>query len=313
MSGSIQNRIADLTRSAARVLSTTFVALAACMPRSEHKREPSVPPCAAPEPTSSPPPSLLRDEAIIRRQVTISSAGVAASFRDDVVLAAVDDLDAVFVCRLDLFSHLKAGDKVTLWMRSGQLIAAEVRLRGHKPIIAALYDGPLAPGGFYDEHGKSLRSALRSRPVHLARITSRFGERFDAFTGERSFHHGIDYGVPVGTPVLAVGDGRVKATGSAPGSGNNIVIAHADGYESLYLHLSRIDVRRGDIVHMSDVIGASGNTGRSTGPHLHYELHLAGLPLDPLATLPASTIALGPRAAKAHAAFIKQLEAIHDR
>ena len=121
------------------------------------------------------------------------------------------------------------------------------------------------------------------------------------------------YGVPVGTPVLAVGDGRVKEAGSSRASGNYIKLAHRDGYESLYLHLSRLNVKSGDIVHMNDVVGLSGNTGRSTGPHLHYELHLAGIPLDPLATMPASTIALGPRALRDHVAFFKQLEAIDDR
>jgi hypothetical protein len=306
--------VAELARSAAHALYATFFVTAACTPKPEHRRDVSTPPCAVPD-ASSPPlvPMEAEDVPVLRRDVTIAHDGIARSMRDDVVLGVLDELDAAFVCRIDLFSHLKAGDEVTVWTQGGHLVAAEVRLHGRKPLRAILYDGALAPRGFYDEHGKSLRSALRSRPVHLARITSHFGERFDAFTGERAFHHGIDYGVPVGTPVLAVGDGRVKEAGSSRASGNYIKLAHRDGYESLYLHLSRLNVKSGDIVHMNDVVGLSGNTGRSTGPHLHYELHLAGIPLDPLATMPASTVALGPRALRDHVAFFNQLEAIDDR
>jgi murein DD-endopeptidase MepM/ murein hydrolase activator NlpD len=193
------------------------------------------------------------------------------------------------------------------------LVAAALPL-GARSLVVASYDGVLAPHGFYDAAGRSMQSNLRARPVHLRRITSRFGERFDG-NGGREVHHGIDYGVPVGTPVLAVGNGRVSKMSSSRSSGNFIELTHAGGYASLYLHLLGFgeQLHVGRVVAQGDVIAFSGNTGHSTGPHLHYELHLDGTALDPLATLAPPSTTLGPMARREHLAFLNQLEAMHDR
>jgi len=117
------------------------------------------------------------------------------------------------------------------------------------------------------------------------RLTSPFGYRADPFTGVRTFHTGIDLAAPTGTPVKVTLDGRVVATGFTPVYGNYIIISHDDGYQSLYAHLSSIGVRRGQSVAQSAVIGRVGNTGYSTGSHLHFSVYKNGRMIDPLSVL----------------------------
>lgn len=107
----------------------------------------------------------------------------------------------------------------------------------------------------------------------LIRLASGYGYRTDPFTKKRRFHYGIDFTAKKGVPVYATGNGVVKrADNRSAGHGNHIRIDHGFGYVSLYAHLSKYNVRRGQKVKRGDIIGYVGNTGRSTGPHLHYEI-----------------------------------------
>lgn len=107
--------------------------------------------------------------------------------------------------------------------------------------------------------------------VSRAVVTSAFGARVDPITGEPAGHNGIDFGVPVGTPVFAVGPGVVHSTFNEAGGGNVIFVDVDNGIRAAYLHLSSFNTAPGRRVSGGDVIGFSGNTGRSTGPHLHFE------------------------------------------
>ena len=111
-------------------------------------------------------------------------------------------------------------------------------------------------------------------------LTSGFGYRRDPFTKEMHFHRGVDLAAAVGTPVRAALDGRVVVVGSDPVLGNYILIRHQISYSSLYGHLSQIWVTRGDTVTRGQRIGAVGNTGKSTGPHLHFEIRRRGVPVN---------------------------------
>ena len=114
-------------------------------------------------------------------------------------------------------------------------------------------------------------------------MASGFGYRSDPFTKVRKFHAGMDFSARTGTPIYATGDGVVtRADNTASGYGNHIVINHGYGYETLYAHLSAYKVRRGQRVKRGDVIGLIGSTGRSEAPHLHYEVHKGGKPVNPL-------------------------------
>lgn len=118
-------------------------------------------------------------------------------------------------------------------------------------------------------------------PVEKVRVTSNYGMRNDPFTGEPKRHRGIDFAGKIGTELMAVAPGRVISAGERVGYGTTVEIDHGLGFTTLYAHLSQITVSRGDWVRPGTVIGLGGSSGRSTGPHLHYEIRYKGVPFDP--------------------------------
>lgn len=205
------------------------------------------------------------------------------------------DVAEVFSWDIDFYSDLHPGDTFRLLVEKhfadgklvayGPIEAAEFVTLG-VPHRAFLHRGPATPGGaselaYYDVNGQSLRKQLLKSPLKYAHVTSSFGWRRHPVLGYSRAHDGIDYGVPPGTPVWAVSDGRVLRAGWFGGYGKMIEIRHANGYVSLYGHLSQILVRAGAHVTQKEVVGLSGSTGMSTGPHLHYGLTLTGTPVDP--------------------------------
>jgi murein DD-endopeptidase MepM/ murein hydrolase activator NlpD len=118
-----------------------------------------------------------------------------------------------------------------------------------------------------------------------ARVSSAYGPRTHPVSGERHEHSGIDFAAPAGSPVRAAGTGTVAFAGPKGGYGNLVVIRHPDGAETYYAHQRDLAVRTGQAVRAGDVIGTVGSTGRSTGPHLHFELRRAGRPVDPRSAL----------------------------
>lgn len=119
-------------------------------------------------------------------------------------------------------------------------------------------------------------------PVSSVRLTSRYGNRVHPVTGRRSSHAGVDLAVPTGTPVAATSDGQVKVAGWAGNYGVLVVIEHGDGVQTHYGHLSSVAVEAGQSVAKGQVIGRSGSTGRTTGPHVHYEVRIDGRPVNPI-------------------------------
>ena len=134
----------------------------------------------------------------------------------------------------------------------------------------------------------SIRDALVERghglraPVEGGVITSELGFRIHPVSGDAHHHDGVDFAAPIGTEVGAVGAGRVTFAGERGGYGNTVIVEHADGMTSLYAHLSEIDVVDGELVEPGQRVGAVGNTGVSTGPHLHLEVRQDHEPIDPL-------------------------------
>lgn len=117
----------------------------------------------------------------------------------------------------------------------------------------------------------------------LNRVSSGFGYRIDPVYKDRRLHPGLDFTAPIGTPIYATADGVIKDAGfNTGGYGNRVVINHGFGYETLYAHMVRIKARVGARVKRGEVIGYVGSTGKSTGPHLHYEVHKNGTQLDPI-------------------------------
>ncbi|MCP5077547.1 MAG: peptidoglycan DD-metalloendopeptidase family protein [Psychromonas sp.] len=137
-------------------------------------------------------------------------------------------------------------------------------------------------GRYYDEDGLGLGKAYRRSPLDgRNRISSGFNpRRLHPITKRIRPHNGTDFAVRTGTEVYSIGDGIVKRAGYHPAAGNYIVIKHGRKYTTRYLHLSKIFVRKGQCIKMGRLIGKSGNSGRSTGPHLHYEFHIYNKPVN---------------------------------
>lgn len=118
--------------------------------------------------------------------------------------------------------------------------------------------------------------------ANLKQMASGYGRRTDPIYGTAKMHEGMDFACDIGTPVYATGNGKVTAAGWHSGYGNQIEINHGYGYTTRYAHLSKIIVNQGQEVHRGDLIGYSGNTGKSTGPHVHYEVRLRNVPQNPV-------------------------------
>lgn len=136
------------------------------------------------------------------------------------------------------------------------------------------------------EKEKLLAAIPAIQPVkneNLKQMASGYGYRSDPFTKVRKFHAGMDFSAKSGTPIFATGDGIVnRADNNASGYGNHIVIRHGFGYETLYAHLSKYKVKKGQKVKRGDIIGYIGSSGRSEAPHLHYEVHKNGEVVNPI-------------------------------
>lgn len=140
--------------------------------------------------------------------------------------------------------------------------------------------------GFIKNKEQLLASTPAIQPVSnkdLNRVASGFGYRIDPVYKTVKFHAGLDFAAPQGTPIYATANGTIKTAGNlGNGYGNHVIINHGYGYETLYGHMFRINVRNGKYVKRGEILGYVGSTGKSTGPHLHYEVHKNGRPIDPV-------------------------------
>lgn len=175
-------------------------------------------------------------------------------------------------------------DEEGRFAKDGDIIYGALTLSGVKKQIYR-YVHSDGTAGYYNEKGESVRKALLRTPIDGARLTSGFGERKHPILGYSAAHKGADFGAPQGTPVQAAGDGTVEQVGWHGAYGKYIRIRHNAEYATAYAHLSRFasGLSQGDRVHQGQVIGYVGTTGRSTGPHLHYEVIRRGTQINPLA------------------------------
>lgn len=134
---------------------------------------------------------------------------------------------------------------------------------------------------------------LAGNPVHSGYLSSTFGTRIDPFHGTLAFHKGIDFAGPEGADIVATGAGIVVLAGEQTGYGDMVEISHGDGISTVYAHASKVYVRVGDIVREGQPLARLGSTGRSTGPHVHYEVRRNGVPIDPATYLAAEQARAG--------------------
>lgn len=193
-------------------------------------------------------------------------------------------LAQIFGYDLDFYTDPRKGDtfRVVLEKKKyangktagyGKVLAAEYDNAGHK-YQALLFHDPAGQPAYYNADGKSLQKLFLHSPLKFgAHVTSHFSAaRFHPILKTVRAHLGTDYAAPIGTPVQSIGGGRVILAGRKSGEGNMVQLAHASGYETMYLHLSRVFVTAGERVEIGKTIGLVGSTGLSTGPHLDFRI-----------------------------------------
>jgi murein DD-endopeptidase MepM/ murein hydrolase activator NlpD len=165
----------------------------------------------------------------------------------------------------------------------GDILVAQYASAGRSVLTSVAFGDDGGRREYYDASGRSVRKMFLRAPLDFTRITSGFSHaRHHPILGGLRPHLAVDYGAPVGTPVRAVADGVVTQAGWDGGFGLTITLRHARGYETMYNHLSKMDVRRGQRVRQRQIIGRVGTTGLSTGPHLDYRVRKAGVFVNPL-------------------------------
>ncbi len=233
----------------------------------------------------------------------VANTRLASGVINSSLFAATDDarlpdsiatqVAEIFSGDIDFHRALRKGDRFSVVyetlegdgepMRAGRVLSAEFVNAG-KPFQAMWFKDPVAPGkgGYYTLAGESLRRAFLASPLEFSRVTSGFKMRFHPILQTWRAHLGVDYAAATGTPVRSVGDGTVDFAGVQGGFGNVVMVKHRNNQTTVYAHLSRINVKKGQNVSQGQNIGAVGATGWATGPHLHFEFRVNGVHHDPL-------------------------------
>ena len=161
-------------------------------------------------------------------------------------------------------------------VETGEILFANLKLSGQDNSL--YYFDKVGSEGHYDKNGKSVKKALMKTPINGARLSSPFGMRKHPIDGFNKMHKGTDFAAPMGTPIMASGDGVIKKAGWCGGGGNCVKIKHNTTYQTIYAHMSKFarGIKTGVRVKQGQTIGYVGSTGKSTGPHLHYEVIVNG-------------------------------------
>lgn len=244
----------------------------------------------------------------------IQSSLFAATDESRIPDAIAIQVAEIFSSDIDFHRALRKGDRFSIVyetlegdgepLRSGRVLSTEFVNNG-KTLQAMWFQEPGASkGGYYTLDGESMRRSFLASPMEFSRISSGFKMRFHPIKKEWRAHLGVDYASPTGTPIRTVGDGVVEFAGWQNGYGNVVYVAHRNENTTVYAHMSRLFVRKGQRVEQGEKIGAVGSTGWATGPHLHFEFRVKGRHVDPL-TIAQNSEAV-PVSAAARARFDRE-------
>ncbi|OIN91930.1 MAG: peptidase M23 [Comamonadaceae bacterium CG1_02_60_18] len=244
------------------------------------------------------------ESAALESSTRLASGSIESSLFAATDAAGLPDtvatqLAEIFSGDIDFRRALRKGDRFNVVyevlqgdgepLRSGRVLSAEFVNAG-KTFQAMWFQSRLGSGqavasrgGYYSLNGQSLRRAFLSSPVQFSRVSSGFANRFHPILKQWRKHLGTDFAAPTGTPARTVGDGVVSFAGVQNGYGNVVFIKHRNNTETVYAHLNRLLVRRGQNVGQGDTIGLVGSTGWATGPHLHFEVRVNGVQHNPMA------------------------------
>lgn len=248
----------------------------------------------------------------VSRQIAHSSGAIKSSLFESAQNAGIPVPIIIAMIKalsydVDFQRDIQAGDSFDVMfegfydtkgklVRHGEMLFAGINLGG-RPI--AMYRHETSGGSveYFNDKGESIKKALLKTPVDGAKITSGFGLRNHPILGFTKMHKGVDFGVPTGTPIQAAGDGMVEMAGLNGAYGNYVRIRHGNNYGTAYAHMSRIapGIKAGKPITQGQIIGFVGTTGRSTGPHLHYEVLAGNAQVNPLSVKMPTNVKLAGR------------------
>lgn len=266
--------------------------------------------------------SELLETRVIMRSGRISSSLFAATDSAGVPDSIADKIADIFSTQINFRDDLRRGDTFSVIytvnfrngepVAAGKLLAAEFVNAGTSHRVV-LFRDPFGQENYYTPEGESLKKGFLRSPLEFTRVTSSFSSsRRHPLYGFHRAHTGVDFGAATGTRVKATSDAVVAFAGRKGGYGNLVILRHNNGYETYYAHLNGFasGLRKGQAVEQGQIIGYVGSTGASTGPHLHYEIRIAGIPYNPIAIkLPGAA----PLSASLKSNFLQQTASWNQR
>ncbi len=231
--------------------------------------------------------SIKLDKEIIYKENLILQSLYKAATDENVPVNIIIEFARIYGFQVDFQRDIRKQDKFQIMyeifmnekkeiIETGDILFANLKISGQDNSL--YYFDKEGSEGHYDKNGKSVKKALMKTPINGARLSSPFGMRKHPIDGFNKMHRGTDFAAPMGTPIMASGDGVVKKAGWCGGGGNCVKIRHNSTYETIYAHMSKFarGIKSGVRVKQGQTIGYVGSTGKSTGPHLHYEVIING-------------------------------------
>ena len=231
--------------------------------------------------------SIKLDKKIVYNENIILQSLYKAATDENIPANTIIEFARIYGFQVDFQRDIRKQDKFQIMyeiflnekneiVETGEILFANLKLSGQDNSL--YYFDKDGSEGHYDKNGKSVKKALMKTPINGARLSSPFGMRKHPIDGFNKMHRGTDFAAPMGTPIMASGDGVVKKAGWCGGGGNCVKIKHNSTYQTIYAHMSKFarGIKTGVRVKQGQTIGYVGSTGKSTGPHLHYEVIVNG-------------------------------------
>ena len=227
------------------------------------------------------------DKKIIYKEDLITQSLYRTAIDQKIPANTIVEFARIYGFQVDFQRDIRKNDKFQIMyeiylnekkevIETGEILFANLNLSGQDNNL--YYFDNKGSEGHYDKNGKSVKKALMKTPINGARLSSPFGMRKHPIDGYNKMHRGTDFAAPMGTPIMASGDGVIKKAGWCGGGGNCVKIKHNSTYQTIYAHMSKFarGIKPGVRVKQGQIIGYVGSTGKSTGPHLHYEVIVNG-------------------------------------
>ena len=221
--------------------------------------------------------SIKLNKKIIYKENIILQSLYKAAIDQEIPANTIVEFAGIYGFQVDFQRDIRKQDKFQdEIVETGEILFANLKLSGQDNSL--YYFDQIGSEGHYDKSGKSVKKALMKTPINGARLSSPFGMRKHPIDGFNKMHRGTDFAAPMGTPIMASGDGVVQKAGWCGGGGNCVKIRHNSTYQTIYAHMSKFarGIKSGVRVKQGQTIGYVGSTGKSTGPHLHYEVIVNG-------------------------------------